>query len=209
MKVLIFVDLHGKTSWINNILKKALKADILVGAGDYTVWGRDLDKIMNAFNALKKPVVVVHGNHETFQDLKNATNGLDNIILAHHKNVLVKGINFFGHGGGGFSDISKSLERVFDRAVKCLKKHPSVFITHEPPWNTKLDIIQHQHVGNITVRNIIEKAKPDLVVTGHLHENHDVVDWMSHSLIVNPGFEGMILNIGLSGIRSGTLNIID
>ncbi len=202
MKLLAFVDLHNEVEYFKKLVLKAeLEAvELIVGAGDFSVWGSGLRNVFKGLNKLGKPVLVIHGNHETLEELKNAMKGLENIQCLHHKALVFRTANgeavtFYGHGGGGFSRESPSLENVFNKAVNALKNKPSVFVTHEPPAFTKLDIIQGEHVGNLTVRRVIEQAMPSLVITGHLHENFLVRDKIKKSVIVNPGPEGLVLEV--------------
>jgi len=69
----------------------------------------------------------------------------------------------------------KKYEAVFKKA-KNLKK-PIVFLTHNCPYNTKLDLIRDKkadklakgkHYGSYLERLIIKRFKPDLVLCGHM-----------------------------------------
>ena len=46
-----------------------------------------------------------------------------------------------------------------------------IMVPHMPPKDTKLDIIAAgAHVGSQSVRDFILKHKPDIVLSGHIHE---------------------------------------
>lgn len=83
--------------------------------------------------------------------------------------------------------------RAFTKA-RDLKK-PLLFLTHNCPYNTKLDIIRDKkahklakgkHYGSYLERLMINRFKPALVICGHIHENIGK-DKIGKSLIVNVG----------------------
>ena len=52
-----------------------------------------------------------------------------------------------------------------------------------------------EHCGNKDIRKFIDKIKPDLVISGHLHENAGKEDKIGKSRILNPGPTGMLINL--------------
>lgn len=88
---------------------------------------------------------------------------------------------------------TKKFEMAFSKAKK-LKK-PIIFLTHNSPYGTKLDVIKSkkahklakgQHYGSYLDMIMIKKFKPELVLCGHIHENFGK-DKLGRSLIVNVG----------------------
>lgn len=79
-------------------------------------------------------------------------------------------------------------------------KKPIIFLTHNSPYNTKLDVIRDKkahklakgkHYGSYLERLMINRFKPDLVLCGHLHENFGKQK-LGKTLVVNSGaiFQG-------------------
>ncbi len=87
----------------------------------------------------------------------------------------------------------KNYDIMFEKAIK-LKKQTGkkiIFLTHNCPYNTKLDKIKHgpqkgKHYGSYQERLIIRKYQPDIVICGHMHENFGV-DKIGKSIIYNTG----------------------
>jgi len=104
---------------------------------------------------------------------------------------------FFGYGGGGFSQIDKSLERIMKKFKKSLKKGDKIiFVSHAPPYNTKCDLILgHGNVGSKSVRKFIEEFKPLYNINGHIHECFSRRDKIGETVVINPGPEGKILRV--------------
>ena len=67
MKIIAFVDLHGRMNSLKKIVERANKEDIelVINAGDLSVFGNDLDKIAKKLSKIKKPVIMIPYNHES------------------------------------------------------------------------------------------------------------------------------------------------
>jgi len=59
--------------------KKSKDADVVVCAGDLTIFEQNLDHILEKLNDLKKPVLIIPGNHENEDTLEQSTAQFDNI----------------------------------------------------------------------------------------------------------------------------------
>jgi Icc-related predicted phosphoesterase len=65
-----------------------------------------------------------------------------------------------------------------------------VLVSHTPPYDTGADRIgSGAHVGSRAVRAFIERAQPDVCVTGHIHESR-ALDRLGKTVFVNPGAFG-------------------
>lgn len=84
------------------------------------------------------------------------------------------------------------MSKLFIKAKK--HKAPIVFLTHNVPYNTKLDKIINKsspmngkHMGSYLARQIIEKYGPIVSIGGHMHE-HFGKDKIGKTTIINAGF---------------------
>lgn len=190
MRVFCFVDVHGKISKINEIKKKSREADILVCAGDISDFGKDLDGLISRLSKIKKIILIIHGNHEKENELKKVCENYDNVVFIHKKFYNLNGWNFFGYGGGGFSEVDKDLEKLIS---KVKKGRNVVFVTHAPPYGTKLDMLD-KHSGCRSTTKFIKQVKPILTICGHFHENENKEDKINGLKIINPN-DGKLVKI--------------
>lgn len=70
-----------------------------------------------------------------------------------------------------------------------------ILLLHGPPFGTTADLINERHVGHKDYRAFIERAKPKLVICGHLHETFGATDMIGATKVVNPGQEGMVIEM--------------
>ncbi len=202
LRVLAFSDLHGSEKALNAIAKKAKKADIVVCAGDFTVFENNILRIMRKLDAIGKPVMLVHGNHEDEMLVAEICKTLKNVKFVHRKIYCDNEFSdyvFVGHGGEGFDAVSEDFERfargISFRLQQLRKKGKKIiFITHQPPHGTKLDYIWTHH-GNKSYARFVKKFQLLLHVCGHLHETQGKKDRIGKTLIINPGPKGEILTV--------------
>jgi uncharacterized protein len=197
MKILAFVDLHEDYAFAEDLERKAKHVDLIVCAGDMTVFGDDMQEAFRFLDSLGKPVLVVHGNHESEQSMKKYCEKSKNVIFVHKTFYETDDIIVFGYGGGGFSQVEHGFAAVEDTFAKLVhqKKH-SIFLTHAPPYNTKLDEInKNYHVGSKTFRDFIKKYQPTVAISGHIHETFKATDKIGKTILVNPGPKGAIIHL--------------
>lgn len=192
MKILAFTDTHGNREAEKIIEKKAKKADIIVCCGDFTVFGGNVQQKLRWMNRLGKKVIFVHGNHENNVDF-TLVKDLENVEYIHKSTYDAGEVVFIGYGGDGFS--SKDPE--FDRFAKSLilpDDRKLIFISHQPPYKTKLDYIWDHH-GNKSYRKFLDKVQPVLALSGHLHENEGKIDKIKKTYVANPGPNGKFISV--------------
>lgn len=91
-----------------------------------------------------------------------------------------------------YKKLHNEMKELFRKAIK-LKK-PIIFVSHNIPKDTKLDIVLHKHspaygkhYGSIMARKLIDQYQPLICLGGHMHE-HFGFDKINKTLIVNVGF---------------------
>ena len=210
MKILVFGDVHGKIDVLSNIIKNIkIKPDLVICPGDFT----DMFERIEGFSQLdvsnmviqklvsfRCPVLCVPGNHDPYDILKLFDRYKINI---HGKKRNINGLNFIGWGGA-LTPFHTLFEPSDEETISNLEKLSKglkdfVLIVHNPPKNTKVDkVFSGAHVGSEIIRNFIEKTKPILCISAHIHEAGGV-DKIGNTTLFYPGpvYEGKygIVNI--------------
>lgn len=192
MKVLAFTDIHGDASIAKDIQNKAQKegVDLLLCAGDISFFCHGLSNIVGRLDS-GIPLLMIPGNHETPAQIDEIKKDFPFVKNIHLKVFKKDAINFFGCGGSGitpFNTPNELEEKDFKYILSNFKPPQSnlVFVTHEPPFNTALDLISN-HTGSREIRKFIEKFQPLYCICGHFHENAGKQDKIGNTKILNPG----------------------
>ncbi|MFA6888709.1 MAG: metallophosphoesterase [Candidatus Woesearchaeota archaeon] len=207
MKVLIFSDVHGSEKALILLEQKAKQAGLLLCLGDFTIFGQHQEKLLKKIDSFGKLCLVIHGNHESAQELADQCKKYKNILFVHKKILRISYLIFLGYGGGGFSLHDKAFETVYsprfitgikkykETIVKEGKKPKVVLLLHGPPFNSKVDAVGDQSSGNKSFRDFYIKQHIDYVFSGHIHEAAGTVAHIKNTTLVNPGPKGIILNL--------------
>lgn len=207
MRILFFTDTHGSDKHLKEIIDKSHNADIIVCPGDLTIFENGLDEILRKLNSLGKPVIVIHGNHESQQSMEAVSMRYKNIHFIHKSYYLIENIIFFGYGGGGFSNNDPAFDKAAENFMKeydkiCKRENKNlklILVTHAPPYNTNIDDMgdgrMEWHVGCKNFTEFIKKRQPLIAVSGHIHETFELEDKIGKTLLFNPGPKGRIINV--------------
>src|SRR3989338_7477710 len=198
MKILAFTDIHGSLSALRRIGQKtkSQNPDLLVCAGDVTIFERGIIGILRRLNKFNKKIVMIHGNHEDDKTLFRLSKLFKNIIFIHKNYFVQDNVMFLGYGGGGFALVDKEFEKIaitkFKQVIKNNQDKKIILVTHAPPYKTRLDKLMQGHCGNKSIRNFVERNKIDLLICGHLHENFGKEGKIGRTKVINPGPFGKI-----------------
>ena len=199
MKLLVFSDIHADLHAASNLVKRSADVDMVVGAGDYGMPRRELEEMISALMKIEKPTVLVSGNCENTDDLKNACRRWQNAHVLHGEQVTIDGMPFYGIGGGipitPFGSWSYDFSE--DEASQLLKGCPpgGVLISHSPPKGI-LDIASDgRHLGSTALRDTIIAKNPLLVICGHIHASAGQIDRSGKTTVINAGPEGIVWNL--------------
>lgn len=197
MKILAFVDLHGDSDFLHRIVKRGSKEDVdlLVCAGDFTQFESGVGYVLKELNSVGKPVLMIPGNHENPKTIERATQQFKNIVNLHGQRWQKENYLFLGYGTGGFAHEDGEFRKVVREWRRTIKDEKIVMVLHGPPHKTKLDQVNEDFTGNIDYRMAIQRLKPRLVLCGHLHENAGKIDFIDSSQVINPGYEGMVIEL--------------
>ncbi|MEW5896603.1 MAG: metallophosphoesterase [Nanoarchaeota archaeon] len=197
MRFLTFTDLHEDNSVLKELVLRASRPDVdfIVCCGDISAFGRRLNYNLSRFSSLGKKFYLIPGNHEDHLDLKSILSEFPNCICFNREAVEIENYVFLGYGGNGFLQQDEEFRKVAREWYGKYKERKVVFVTHGPAFGTKLDFLDKKHVGNVDYRKFVERIKPKLVINGHLHETVGAMDEVGGVKFVNPGWEGMIIEM--------------
>jgi Icc-related predicted phosphoesterase len=197
MRILAFTDLHEQMEDFMEVKKLAKRADIIVCAGDFTIFENNMKQILHEINNLGKTVILIHGNHESASKTERLCKPLRNIIFIHKSFFKRKNYLFLGYGGGGFTKRDEEFERTTKKFKKLMQPElNTILVVHAPPYKTKLDKIgPKNYVGSKSYREFIEEAQPNIVICGHIEDNSYKNDKIGKTFIINPGPAGTIIEL--------------
>ena len=81
MKILAFTDSHGSRTALTKIKQKAKKADYVLCCGDFTIFSNGTQTFLKEFNKIKKPFILIHGNHEGEDEVRKLVKKLDHHLV--------------------------------------------------------------------------------------------------------------------------------
>lgn len=194
-RLLLFSDLHADFDQAQKIVDRSHDFDIVVGAGDFGNLRRQLSETIEVLRAIRCPVVLVAGNNESTEELRTACRDWKSAHVLHGSGVTIKGIPFWGLGGGvpttPFGDWSYDLTEAEAGTLLAGCPRNGVLICHSPPFEV-LDLSsQGKHLGSQAVLNCIRRTSPRLVVCGHIHASSGQQVQIGETVVINAGSLGM------------------
>lgn len=198
MKLLAFSDVHNDLDRARRLVEMAAEADVVVGAGDFAVIHRGLEETLAELRAIGGPVVLIAGNNETDQALRDACAGWANATVLHGEGTEIAGASFFGLGGGVPPtpwDWSFDLTEEEAEAKLAACPEGGVLVVHSPPRG-HLDGHGGAHLGSEAILRTIEARQPAVAVCGHIHECWGEQATIGRTPVINLGPEGRLIEVG-------------
>ena len=193
MRLLCFSDLHRDLDQAKRLAEMSADADVVVAAGDFASVHAGLEETIAALAAIETPTVVVPGNNETADALREACAGWEAATLLHGQGAQLDGVEFFGLGAGvPITPWDWSFDLSDDEAAELLRDCPdgAFLVVHSPPYGHCDVSGSGDHLGSTAILEAIELRRPPVAVCGHIHES-----WGTESQIA----ETRVLNLGPSG----------
>jgi Icc-related predicted phosphoesterase len=168
VRILAFSDLHRDQRRARSVVQRAAHADVVAAVGDLASMHRGLDDMIEALHTINRPVLLVPGNNETDDALRDACADWPSATVLHGEAAVVEGVTFFGLGGGiPETPWEWSFDLSEEHAERRLTALPvgAVLLVHSPPKGH----VDRGH-GSAAVLRAIEDKQPRLVLCGHIHE---------------------------------------
>jgi Icc-related predicted phosphoesterase len=190
VRILAFSDLHRDLDGAARLVEASGDADVVIGAGDFASIHEGLDETIAALAAIEAPTVLVPGNNETEDELREAAGGWPAATVLHGTGTELGGVPFFGLGAGvPVTPWDWSFDLDEDAAAERLAPCPpeGVLVVHSPPYGHVDRSGSGDHLGSRAVLDAIEDKSPRLAVCGHIHESWGAESDLGPTRIVNLG----------------------
>lgn len=198
MKLLAFSDLHCDLGQAVELVAMSAEADVVIGAGDFASMHEGLDETINALAAIVTPTVLVPGNNETEQALRDATASWSDAAVLHGSGTEIGGVEFYGLGAGiPVTPWEWSFDLDDEAASEKLEDCPedAVLVLHSPPRGHCDSAGADMHFGSPTLLRAIEEKTPRVVVCGHIHESWGCESKIGDTPLRNLGPKGTWIEI--------------
>jgi Icc-related predicted phosphoesterase len=198
VKLLAFSDLHRDLGQATKLVEMSAEADVVIGAGDFASVHEGLEETIGALDAIEAPTVLVPGNNETEDALREATSGWSAATVLHGGGTTIGGTEFYGLGAGvPVTPWDWSFDLDDESAAEMLAPCPedAVLVLHSPPHGHCDANGSGDHFGSPALLRAIEEKRPHLVVCGHIHESWGCESQIGATPIHNLGPKGTAIEI--------------
>jgi Icc-related predicted phosphoesterase len=198
MRLLAFSDLHTDTAQAERLAEASAEADVVVGVGDFASVHSGLEATIAALRPITKPTVVVPGNNETEDALRDACQGWENATVLHGQCTEIDGVVFFGLGAGvPVTPWDWSFDLTEEEATEKLAGCPEgcVLAVHSPPRGHVDTSSGGEHLGSVAIVETITAKKPRLALCGHIHEAWEERSQIGPTEVINLGPGGITVDV--------------
>ena len=218
MKIISFGDIHEDYSNLIPLRDELENADLVIVTGDLTNFNgrKEAEKVIEEIMKYNKNILAQLGN----LDQPEVNDYLTERGINLHRNGFIRDdIGIFGVGGSNLTPFNTPTEFsedeietfLLDGIAKVRNAKYKIMVPHMPPKDTKLDIISAgAHVGSQSVRDFILKYKPDISLSGHIHEARGS-DTIGNTVVFNAGMfreGGYVIITKQSGGLSSELKVL-
>jgi len=205
MKLLVGTDLHNDARamrWFCE-LADTESPDVVVFLGDFITFSpmTFARQAIRDLSTLSDFILAIPGNcdpRDILLDLERAAS----IISLHNCQVEVLGVKFAGKGGSIHCPAPTPFEEddeTFATSLERVAEGAEILVLHQPVKGHHDTVQQERHVGSESLRILVERVSPRLVLSGHIHEAKGV-EREGATVFVSPG---PLLNLNAAMIEYG------
>ena len=207
MKVLYVTDIHTSEAALRLVRSKGGDYDAVIVGGDMA---QDTPK-SQAFSTRFLEAALTACQNDLYVPGNADDPGLvapARTVPLHGKKARLGNYSVGGLGGSNVTPFETPFELSDEDAEAVLHSlgRVDILVSHCPPLRTRCDADPRApsgHTGSAPVKRYVEREKPILVLSGHVHASR-AVDNVHGTTIVNPGplKDGNYAEVGLNGIIS-------
>lgn len=193
MKILFLVDIHNQPKHLESIVPIAQQAELVLIGGDITHFGslEDAEELLKPLRAAQPHLFAVTGNCDPApvdEWLESEELNLDGQSRSFGEFSLVGlGGSLPCPGTTPHEHTEEEMAVLLEKAFQQKESQHTILVSHQPPFKCAVDKSSGAgHVGSRSVREAIQKEKPLLCLSGHIHESAGV-DTLKETTLVNPG----------------------
>jgi uncharacterized protein len=198
MRILAFSDLHRDLEQAATLVEMSADADVVIGAGDFASVHEGLEQTIEALAGIEAPAVLVPGNNETVDALREAAAQWPTASVLHGEGAMVAGAEFFGLGAGvPVTPWDWSFDLDDEAAAEMLASCPegAILVLHSPPQGHCDANGSGDHFGSPALLRAIEEKEPRLAVRGHIHESWGCRSQVGETPVYNLGPGGTWIEV--------------
>lgn len=199
MRLLAFSDLHRDLVQAARLVELSEQADVVIGAGDFASVHAGLEETIGALAGIEKPAVLVPGNNETADALREAAPAWPSATVLHGEGASIDGAEFFGLGAGiPVTPWDWSFDLDDDAAAEMLRGCPegAILVLHSPPrGHCDMGGAGGDHFGSEALLHAIADKRPRLAVCGHIHESWGCESRIGETPVHNLGPAGQLIEL--------------
>jgi uncharacterized protein len=195
MRLLAFSDIHRDVRQAQALADRSREVDVVIAAGDFGSMHHGMEQVIDMLVVIEKPTVLVPGNAETDDALREACAGWPAAHVLHGEGAEIDGVPFFGLGAGvPTTPWDWSFDLTEDEAAAKLAdcSEHGVLVVHSPP---KGHVDGPRHLGSESILKTIEEKEPRLVVCGHIHESAGEQSSVGQTRVYNAGPDGVVIDL--------------
>ncbi len=190
MRVLAIVDIHKSENALDTTIHylNTHKPDLLLIAGDITTFGplEFAETFLDNLPDIK--TLALPGNCDPREILGVLDNSKAQNL--HGRKEVIQGITFVGLGGSNQTPFNTPFELTEDEIFQTLDnimEPGAVLVLHFPVMGHLDEVPGGIHTGSTGAHKIVEKYKPGLVISGHIHETTGTKTDEKGIIYLNPG----------------------
>jgi Icc-related predicted phosphoesterase len=198
VRILAFSDLHRNLEQAAQLVEMSADADVVIGAGDFASIHEGLEETIDALAPIAAPTLLVPGNNETEDALREAAAGWSAATVLHGDGTEIDGVEFYGLGAGiPVTPWDWSFDLDDEAAAEKLSACPegAVLVLHSPPQGHCDTNGSGEHFGSEALLRAIEEKRPRVAVCGHIHESWGCESRVGETPLRNLGPKGTWLEV--------------